>query len=106
MLLALLLARAALASEDNVLELTVKWSDGRSSTWTQDVPDDEGRDIANRPEIVSSKYFPMARRKLAEKQGYTEAIYGADYWKIPQVAKWFFVLREPHANRVIASNRP
>lgn len=94
------------AEEGNQLEITIRWSDGRSATWNQSIPEDQGRDISSRPDLVTSKYLVTARKKLAERQGYTETIYGADYWKIPQVAKWFFVLKDPRSNRVIASNRP
>lgn len=94
------------AAADNQLEITIRWSDGRSNTHTQSVPDDEGRDIASRPDSVGGKYLVAARKKLAERQGYTAAIYGPDFWKIPQVSKWHFELRDPGSNRVLASNRP
>ena len=100
------LAAGSLAAGGHVLEITLHFSDGRNATWKNSVPDDTARDLIARPESVGPKYLVDARKKLAERQGYTQAVYGPDYWKIPQISKWFFVLREPLANRVVASNRP
>lgn len=104
LLIACALVSPALA--ENQLEITIRWSDGRSNTHTQAVSDDDGRDIASRPDTVGGKYLVVARKKLAERQGYSAAIYGPDFWKIPQVSKWHFELRDPSSNRVLASNRP
>lgn len=101
-----LVAAASLAGSGHVLEITLHFSDGRNATWKNSVADDVARDIIARPESVGPKYLTDARKKLAERQGYTQAVYGPDFWKIPQISKWFFVLREPLANRVVASNRP
>lgn len=106
MLAGVLAFAPAAHADDNQLDITVRWSDGRSNTYTQMIRDDDGRDIAARPDTVGGKYLEAARKKLAERLGYTAAVYGPDYWKIPQVSKWFFELKDPSANRVIASNRP
>lgn len=99
-------AAGSLAAGEHVLEITLHFSDGRNATWKNSVADDVARDITARPESVGPKYLIDARKKLAERQGYSPAVYGPDYWKIPQISKWFFALREPLSNRVVATNRP
>jgi hypothetical protein len=101
-----LVTAGSLASGGHVLEITLVYPDGRNATWKNSVADDVARDIIARPESVGPKYLTDAKKKLAERRGYTESVYGPDFWKIQQISKWFYVLREPLANRVVASNRP
>jgi hypothetical protein len=95
------------ADESFALEIQITYGDSsRSVTWKTSISDEDARDFQSRPESVQGRYLTEAKKKMAQRQGYTEAIYGPDYWKIPQVAKWFFTVRDPRSNRTVVSNRP
>jgi hypothetical protein len=96
------LARA----EDYVVEMSLIYDDPtRPFLWKTNVPDTEISDFQSRPDSAIQPYLTKAKKKLAERQGYSPAIYGEDYWKMIQVQKWFYALQD-RSYRVIATNRP
>ena len=69
------------------------------------VDDSTARSIIGQPDRLPSDVQEQGKRKLAEREGYTEAIYGPDYWKMLQVNKWYYYLNDNRSNRAVASNR-
>lgn len=95
------------ADDGLLLEITLYYNSGRRDfTHRLSLPTGDRFRFESDPQGAARKFLPEARKKLAVKQGYSEASYGRDFDKILNIDKWFYHLSEPRSGRVIASNLP
>jgi len=101
----LLLVSAALPAlaEGFRLEFQVKDRDDiRFTLYTAMISRNDADDMTRESSRVFQKYMVEAKKNYAQKKGYTETLYGADYWKMARVDEWNWRIIDPESRRTVS----
>jgi hypothetical protein len=94
------LSRAA----DYRLEMTIRSNeDTRQFTYTATISRMDASDLAQSGDRAVQKYVIDAKKAYAQRKGYTEPLYGPDFWKMVRVDGWDWVVVDPDTHRTVAS---
>ncbi|MBI4861600.1 MAG: hypothetical protein HY815_15260 [Candidatus Riflebacteria bacterium] len=80
-----------LISKDEVRQFIYKCSISRN----------DSDDIARSGDRAIQRWLTDAKRSFAEKRGYRESLYGADFWKMVRVDDWVYAVFDDDSRRTL-----
>jgi hypothetical protein len=87
--------------KDYVLELTIITDKQEEFVSIIELDDRQFRDLKNDTNFEIKPYLVQARKDYADEIGYRKEIYGEDNYKMVNIVKYSFVVRDKSSGRVL-----